>query len=321
MVRWEVDDLAAAHKDLDARFAAGEGAERHEPARRTADSRPAIAEPNVASASMARWRETYRLGSETGNWEPMRQACAPDFAFADRRRMNLLEGDFELMLASARERAAAGARFQNTTIGTAGDRVVIDKVLWSGGPADGPFEIEYLAVSECDEAGRVSAFVLLDLDDARAAQREAWARWAAIDPASAAVTAAIGEQVDAFNAHDPARYRAVLADDLVVEDRRRAGMGRIDDADAYVASLVALWDLAPVTRVEAGWHWPAFEAHGAITDVRRVGTLPEGGDFESEHLHLCTLAGDLVTRIELFEVDDLDAALARLEELRPESSR
>lgn len=97
-------------------------------------------------------------------------------------------------------------------------------------------------------------------------------------------------------------------------------MGRIDGADAYVTSLVlvALWDSAPVTHLEAGWDWPAFEPHGAITDVRRTGTLPEGGDSESEYLHLCTLAGGLVTRIELHKVDDFERALARFEELRPD---
>jgi ketosteroid isomerase-like protein len=61
------------------------------------------------------------------------------------------------------------------------------------------------------------------------------------------------------------------------------------------------------------WVW---DRHGAVTDVRRTGTVPGGGDFESEYLHLCTVAHGRITRVELFELDDLDAALARFEELR-----
>jgi hypothetical protein len=254
--------------------------------------------------------------------DTVRTRCAADFKWEDRRPLVGLSGDLELMIASARERLASGARHERREIiGTAGDRVAVARVLWAGGPADGRFEVEFFAVHEIAEAGLCTAMVFLDPDDARAAQREAWKRWVAIDPRAAAVTTVIGEQVDAFNAQDPINYRAVFADDLVVEDHRRAGMGRIEGADAYVESLVALWELAPTTRIEAGWHWPAFDRHVALTDVHRTGSLPDGGDFESDYLHLCTLDGERVARIELFELDDLDAALARFEELRPRTGK
>jgi len=89
------------------------------------------------------------------------------------------------MIASARERVRTGARPEGWTIGSAGDRVVISRTLFSGGPPDGRFEIEYLSVVEVDAAGVFTAIIFFDLDDARAAQREAWARWAAIDPVAA----------------------------------------------------------------------------------------------------------------------------------------
>jgi class 3 adenylate cyclase/tetratricopeptide (TPR) repeat protein len=287
-------------------------------ARAPTDSLMALAKPTTATAAMERLWAAF----DANDWDAIRAACATDFKWEDRRLLFRLSGDVELMIASARERMAAGARHERRSIqGTAGDRVAVSRVLWAGGPADGRFEVEFLVVQECDEAGRGITAIFFDPDDGRAAQREAWARWAAIDRAAAAVTAAIGEQIDAFNAHDPVKYRAVFADDLVVEDRRRTGMGRIDGADAYVASLVALWELAPASRVDAGWFWPACDRHGAITDVRRTGTLPGGGDFENEYLHLCTLARGRVTRVELFEIDDLDAALARFAELRPDPRR
>ena len=86
------------------------------------------------------------------------------------------------MIASARERLASGARHERREIiGTAGDRVVIGRILWAGGPADGRFEVEFLVVSEVDANGLCTAMIFLDPDDLGAAQREASARQAAIE--------------------------------------------------------------------------------------------------------------------------------------------
>jgi hypothetical protein len=95
-----------------------------------------------------------------------------------------------------------------------------------------------------------------------------------------------------------------------IEDHRHTGMGRLETADAYVESIVALWELAPETKVDAGWHWLAHDRHGGASILRRTGTLPDGGDFESEQLQLLIVARGRVTRMELFEMDALDAALA-----------
>jgi hypothetical protein len=242
--------------------------------------------------------------------------------FEDRRPMALLKGDRELAIASVIERAAMGARHQREQIGTAGDRVVMSRVLWHGGPPDGRFEIEYLAVLEVDEAGLLVAFVLMDPEDPRAVQREAWARWAKIDPHVLGVVVPFAEMVDAFNEQDADKWRAQLAEDLVVVDHRLAGMGRIDGADAYTTSIVALWELAPVTRAETGWVWSAFDHCGGVTTLRRIGTVPDGGgEFESECLYLYLVTEAHITHVELFELDALDEALARFNELRPDPLR
>jgi ketosteroid isomerase-like protein len=225
------------------------------------------------------------------------------------------------MIASARERARSGGRPEFRLVGAAGDRVAVSRVLWSGGPPDGRWEVEYLAVIEFDEAGRMAATIFFDLDDTRAAQREAWARWAAIDPAAAPWVALFGAAVDGFDAQDGKRLRTLFADDFVADDHRRTGFGRIEGADAYLRSLEALWDLAPDQRIELGWVWHMVERHGVITTLRRFGTLADGGAFESEHLWLCIATGGRITRLELFEIEDLERAKARLKELRPDPLR
>ncbi len=285
------------------------------------DPLAAIAKPNAPAATMERWQAAFAAGLAGDDWNAIRGLCAPGMVFEDRQRFALVFGDAELMIASARERARTGARPEAQLVGTAGDRVVIVRMLWSGGPLGGRFEIEYFSVIEVDEAGRLTAVIFFDLDDPRAAQRKAWARWAAIDPAAAPWVALLGAAVDSFEAHDRERVRALFADDVIVEDHRRTGFGRIDGAEAYIESLVVLWDLAPDHRMELGWFWPAFEHHGVVTPLRRFGTLADGGAFESEHLWLSTATRGRITHLELFEPEDLDKALARLAELRPDPLR
>jgi class 3 adenylate cyclase/tetratricopeptide (TPR) repeat protein/ketosteroid isomerase-like protein len=281
----------------------------------TAPKGATVAKPNAAHAAMRRWLVTYDHAAATGDWDAMRELCAPHLVFDDRRRLALLSGGLDLMVASARERLAMGAWPRLELLGTAGERIATERVLWSGGPADGPFEIEYLGLWEVDETGRIKTMMLFDADEGPAVRREAWARWAAIDPDMQEPLAVISGLTDRFNDGDRAGVRALCADDLSAEDHRRTGIGRIDGADAFVKSLVALWKLAPDQRLELGWHWPAYGPHGGVTVVRRFGTLPDGGTFESEYLEIFVVAQGHATHLELFEIEDLDATLARFEEL------
>jgi ketosteroid isomerase-like protein len=226
-----------------------------------------------------------------------------------------------LVLASAQERLATGARLERRSIvGTAGDRAAVARVLWAGGPSGGRFEVELLAVHEVDEAGLCTALIFFDPDEGRTAQREAWARWAAIDPVAAPWVALLNALTDAWNAHDVAKVRACFADDVTVEDHRLAGLGRIEGADRYVDSFVALWDLAPDQRVEFGYSC-AVDGHGVVFTLRRAGTLASGGAFENEYAWLALARAGRITRLGLFEIGKLDAALARFEELRPDPLR
>jgi len=274
---------------------------------------------------MQRWLAIYDHVAKTGDWDPVRAICSPALVFEDRRRLFLLSGGIDLMIVSAAERMVVGARPRLELLGTAGDRIAIERVLWSGGPADGPFEIEYLGLWEVDEGGQLITMLLFDADEAPTVQREAWRRWAAIEPALADTLAMVAKATDAFNAQDRAGYRAQCADDLVVEDHRRIGMGhirrkplergRIEGGDAYVDSLVALWQLAAAVRVEHGWFWPAIAPNGSLHSVRRTGDVAGGGVFGSDYLMLALHAHGRFTRVELFELDDLDKALARFGDL------
>jgi hypothetical protein len=93
-------------------------------------------------------------------------------------------------------------------------------------------------------------------------------------------------------------------------------MGRLEDADAYVAALGALFEESPDAIIEP-LYFVAIEKHGFITVAHTFGTLREGGEWESVYVQLAHHPGGALVGAELYEVDDLDVARARLEELRP----
>ena len=54
---------------------------------------------------------------------------------------------------------------------------------------------------------------------------------------------------------------------------------------------------------------------GAVVTQTAYGTSPEGFDAEWRMIQLVILEGDLLSRCEVFDETDLDAALARFDEL------
>jgi class 3 adenylate cyclase/ketosteroid isomerase-like protein len=272
---------------------------------------------NAASLFAERWASMFDRAADTNEWDELRDLFAPDMVYEDRQSLSQLSGDRELLMASQRERVAHGARPEVTLFGTAGEQVSVARVLWSGGPEDGRFETENLTVSETDTSGVTTALILFDPDDMRSAQCEAWARWAAIETAIAPILELLTELPDAWNEKNADRVRAAYSDDVIVEDHRHAGLGRIEGGDAYLEANTALWDLAPDQTVSFAISLPAVGPHGALAIIRREGLLADGGEFESEYLWLGLIDGGDVTRLELYELDSIDTALARFEELRP----
>jgi hypothetical protein len=323
-------DLDAAYAELDRRFEAREGApaaKERLPARAETwrESFAPIEKRNLATASVERiWAAIDALISDRTETalEAARSLFAPELVWEDRRPIMGLSGGVDVFMASLQERLASGARNGDRAIvGTAGDRVAIARVLWAGGPPDGGFEVEMLVVLEVNEAALATAVIFIDPDDWRAAQREAWKRWVAIDPAAHEVTSSLSNSLDAWNGRDVDRVRDCFAEGLVVEDRRRTGAGRLDGREAYLRSLMALFELAPDSRIEGGHFWLAFAPGCSLVTFRNAGNLQSGGEFENEFILLGFSHGGRTTHMEFFEIDAADAALARFEELRAEIGR
>jgi len=288
--------------------------------------------PNAASAVGDR----LRAALATRDWAAVRALCAPDARFEDRGRRALVSGDVDWWIADLQEIASMrNTRFERQLVGTAGDRVALERVLLSGDPggaaaaaatesqpisALGPFELEALWVTEVDESGRLTAGVAFDVDDWRAATREAYARWFASDAVAAASVGPVLELIEAFNDRDRTRLRAALADEFVLDDHRPARLGLIEGADVWAESWAGLLDLAPDAQIAAG-STLAYARYGSVGLPRIFGTLRDGGTFENPTASVAIVADGRITRLELFEPEHVEAALARFAELRPDPLR
>ncbi len=149
---------------------------------------------------------------------------------------------------------------------------------------------------------------MFDLDDIDAAFEELDARYLAGEAAAHAHTwSVIAEAYAAFNRHElPA-----TTPDWVNIDHRRAIAFAPGDLTAYIR---AAWDIAPdfSIYIEAVHRLSDL---GAVVTQAAHGTSQEGFDAEWRKITLLTVDGDLINRCELFDEADLDAALARFDEL------
>ena len=100
---------------------------------------------------------------------------------------------------------------------------------------------------------------------------------------------------------------------------RRTGQGRIVGADAYMRSLDAMNELAPDVQIDDAPFGLVVEPHGSVGIARGFGTLASGGAFESYRVNVSTVQAGRITRLEVFELDDRAAAMARFAALRPDA--
>ena len=265
--------------------------------------------PNAASRTRDRQLEAF----EARDWTAFESLCAATLRFDDRRRAVLAAGDRDTFVESARLMASAGARAARTALATAGDRLVLERILWAGAADGSAFEVEALQLIEVDDDGRIVASIGFDPDERRAASAELRERFLK-SAAGRHVPAWLRELGRAVRDRDLARVRAVLPDDYVLHDHRRTGLGRLT-IDTYVASATALLEQSPDAS-EEDLYYVATHEHGGLSVARSYGTLASGGEFESVFLRLQVYGRGEVPGTEFFELDDLEHARARFEALR-----
>ncbi len=232
----------------------------------------------------------------------------------DRRPYVQLRGDSETMVANLRV-IAGRASFTRQLVATAGDRLALERLHFVG--PSSAFEIENLQLTEVDADGRICTALTFDLAQRAAAWDELSARLAAGEAADC-WPPTILELIRCLRDRDLGRLAKVLPEHVVFHDHRRTGIGRIEGAAVYIASVAALFEQIQHFDSET-LYWVGIEPHASLAVARTAGTLAvSGGEFESVFLRLVHHDAGGIRSIELFELDDLSRARTRFAKLRPD---
>ncbi|MGH7899798.1 MAG: nuclear transport factor 2 family protein [Candidatus Binatia bacterium] len=276
--------------------------------------RPAPRIENAATRSVERFDAAWKAR----DWERLTSLFAPGYRESDRRPIALLEIERERYLESLRpvfDTAVSG--HSHELLATRGNRLALCRTLWRGA---GPSEVEWLGLVEVDERGQRVAGVMWSPNDLDAAYAELDARFAAGEAAGhARVSPTMRSFLSAFAARDWNALAALFAPDVVVNDHRLLGWERLAGRGAYVEALKSLIDLAPDARLRLDH--VRMSQHGLLWVAAWEGAR-DGGPFEvswiivSEHD-----ASGTVGRFDQYDLDQIDTALARFAELRPDPLR
>jgi len=275
---------------------------------------PARRLENTASQTAERFLAYFAAGQ----WDAMAKILAANVCNEDRRRVvgGGVRHGRDAQIADMR----ATAELWNTSVtssvmATRGKNLALMRNCFSSRD-DGPenFLSEIYTVGEIDAYERIVSIVTFDLDDFEAAIAELDARYLAGEAAAHAhIWTAMTQLAATYNRHEVPRATA----DFVNIDHRR---GRAFAPGDTIPFLRATYDLVPNVK----GHLEAVHRLGnlgVVITAILTGTSQEGFVFEWREVGLFAFEGDMVSRFEIFDEADLDAALARFEELESPTPR
>ncbi len=256
------------------------------------------------------------------DWQAICALNAPELRYSDRRALMQLELDRETFLEFIRPLFEMQAsRISQEVLATRGDRLVLTRLHFEGSDGSiGPSETESLTVAEVDDRGNRIALIRFDPDKLDAAYAELDRRYAA---GEAAAFPHVAETMrafrEAFARRDWDALAARMSSDLVVDDHRLLGWETVRGADAYVQTLHSLVDLAP--DAQARLDHVEMSQLGLLWIGAWVGTR-DGGAFETPWITVSEHdARGIVLRFDQYDLNQLAAARARFDELRPDPLR
>nr|WP_231988704.1 BTAD domain-containing putative transcriptional regulator [Mycobacterium sp. 1274761.0] len=292
-ISFDTDDLAAAMAELDAQHARFE---------------QSIQQPRPLENAASRVLGDYLSHFATRDWDAMAAALADDFAADDRRRVinaGIRRGrDNEIT--NVRAIAQLGCEeITSTPIATRGEHLVLARHLFAHPEWHDPFRNEVIDVVEIDTDNRIIAEVAFDADDLTSAFAELDARYVA---GEAAPYAHVWQDAVTSLAEVNRHERGRMVDSIDYSDRRRVPFAPGD----FQRAAEQLWTMVPDARYRVtAVH--ALDERATVASLLIEGTDTQGNTLQWPRCVLYTAAPQ---RMEVYEADDVDTALARFEELR-----
>ena len=206
--------------------------------------------------------------------------------------------------------ATVDVGFAMTMVGslaTRGERLALIRVRVSGRDP-GAIQNDALTVAGIDADDRIVAGVVFDLDDVDAAFGELDARYLAGEAAAHAGTWSVIAAV--LVAHNRREIAAVTTDAVSLDHRRGAAFAPGEGFEYIRAG----WDLGQNLNIYTEIAH-RLNDRGAVFTWAGHGTSHEGFVAEWRGVTLMTVDGEMVSRMEVFDEGDLDAALAKFDQL------
>jgi len=170
-----------------------------------------------------------------------------------------------------------------------------------------------LVLHQVDASGTIIAKMEFAAGERRAASDEITRRFSE----EYGIVGGAAQLSKAMNARDLATVRGCMADSFVIDDRRHLRVADLQDADSHIAMLASAFDLVQDYLVEAV-RVDAVEPWGSVGLTRNTGTTTDSGPFETLAVALTMWDDDgLITRIEVYDPEDANAAVERLRALGP----
>jgi hypothetical protein len=244
------------------------------------------------------------------NWGAIAGILTDDSFVDDRRRVTssgFWDGR-DAVLANLRALAdAAPAAW--AVIATRGEQLAVTRICSPNRDVrQGEFSSDMLILVEINTDERIAAQLAFDVDDIDAALEELDARYLAGEAATySRIWSAITRAYSRVNRHE----LPDMTPDSVLIDHRAVLTTESEDLAGYLPSL---WNLTPDISVFIEAVHRLSDLGGVVTQVTH-GTSQDGFDAEWRAIVVGILEGDLYTRAEAFDEADLDAALARFDEL------
>ncbi|RDH79909.1 hypothetical protein DVS77_02525 [Mycolicibacterium moriokaense] len=278
-------------------------------------NRPAAAPlGNAASRVFARLQGCFAAR----DWVAMSEILADDACADDRHRVVRAEirHGRDAAIESMKVAAGLGAEsISSTVFATRGHGLALCRTRYSGrDQRPAAFHSEDLSIIELDSDDRVAAHVAFDVDDIDAAFEELDARYLSDEAAPHAQTwSTVMRMTAAFNRRE---FPAATTDFISIDHRKGAAFA----PGELAGYLRATWDLTPHTTMY-------LEAVHRLSNLGAVfvnaahGISRDGFAADRRIINVVTVQGELLSRVEIFDEDDLEAALARFDELTASASR
>jgi len=261
------------------------------------------------------WMEACRC-IERGDWDEAAELCREDVVSETRRAgLGHITTGRDRFIDDLRAARSVGVeRVHLVPVAIRGEKLALGRIVATGSQPDS-FSAELLNVVEIDNDGRLARETLFDPADLRTALTYLDERFMAGEGAEHAEIIRLGATFSAsVSRFDEATLRALIADDFYQKDHRLTSLPEMHGPDGILESVRTFREVMPDLQFYVQRFHRLADA-GYVVSMVTTGHSDAGAAGEVVFVAASIFRDGKIHRVERFEPDDVDRALARFDEL------